>query len=204
MYGPNPHMMRQKRPSGHWKTSGVTSPGWSDCRIYESETWKSFRQNWQKSTSFVWALSADDTKSVDIICNDGKMNFWGWIESRWEQDQTHGHTSYYYECCRSSHTGANTQCATGSVVLSLPRTISTNKAPCVVGFLAIISFRPYLSIYQWRLNVHLLLVSKPNHQTLSIDIGEYPYCCIAEMVHSWRNHGSHYLPTYSWKVFGGP
>ena len=204
MYGPNPHMMRQKRPSGHWKTSGVTSPGWSDCRVYESETWKSFCQNWQKSTSFVWALSADDTKSVDVICNDGKTNFLGWIESRWEQDQTHGHASYYYECYRSSHTGANTQRTTGSVVLSLPRTISTNKAPCVVGFLAIISFRPYLSIYQRRLNVHLLLVSKPNHQTLSFHIGDYHCRRIAEMVHSRRKYWNRDLPTCSWRVAAGP
>lgn len=34
-----------------------------DFRIYESETWKSFRRNWRKLTSFVWALSADNTVS---------------------------------------------------------------------------------------------------------------------------------------------
>ena len=110
MYGPIPHMMRRKCPSGHRKTSGVISPGKSDCRIYESETWKSFRRNWRKSTSFVWALSADDTKSVYEIHEEERTNFLGWIERQREQDQTHAHASYCYECYQSRHTVANTQC----------------------------------------------------------------------------------------------
>ena len=85
--------------------------------------------------------------------------------------------------------------ATETVVLSLPRMIGTNNAPCVVGFFEIISLR--LSVYSnERLN-NLLLVSKPNHQTLSFHIGDCHCCRIAKMVHSRRKNGNRDLPTCS-------
>ena len=64
--------------------------------------------------------------------------------------------------------------ATETVVLSLPRMMGTNKVPCVVGSSEMISFG-LISVYtKERLNVRLPLVSKPNHQTLSVHIGEDP------------------------------